>query len=388
METVRPFVVDVPDATINKILDRVRFYEWPEEPEGGGWAYGTSLGYMKALAAYWVDDYDWRAEEAKLNRLSHFLAEVGDLTLHFVWEKGSGPDPMPLILSHGWPSSFFEFTHVVEPLAHPERFGGSTGDAFDVVVPSLPGYAFSGKPKKPLGPRTIAGYFDALMTKVLGYDRYVAQGGDWGSAVSAWLGFEHAAACRGVHLNMVGTRGADSVPETEEEKRWDAERRRRFKQEGAYFLVQSTKPQSLSYAMADSPVGVAAWIVEKFAAWSDLPQTPSGEPDLKFRYTKDQLLTNIMVYLVTRSVGTASWLYRGLFDDGPVEFPAGGRVEVPVGVSAFPGDGVFKTPLRSLVEKAYNVRGWSEMPRGGHFAALEEPGLLIEDVRTFVRSLR
>ncbi len=306
METVRPFAVDVPDATINKILDRVRFYEWPEEPEGGGWAYGTSLGYMKALAAYWVDGFDWRAEEAKLNQLSHFLAEVGDLTLHFVWERGSGPDPMPLILSHGWPSSFFEFAHVVEPLAHPERFGGSTEDAFDVVVPSLPGYAFSSKPKKPLGPRTIAGHFDALMTKVLGYDRYVAQGGDWGSAVSAWLGFEHAAACRGVHLNMVGTRGADTVLETEEEKRWDAERRRRFKQEGAYFLVQSTKPQSLSYAMTDSPVGVAAWIVEKFAAWSDLPETSASEPDLEFRHNKDQLLTNIMIYLVTRSFGTAS----------------------------------------------------------------------------------
>jgi pimeloyl-ACP methyl ester carboxylesterase len=388
METVRPFVVDVPDATINKILDRVRLYEWPEEPEGGGWVYGTSLDYMKALAAYWVDGYDWRAEEAQLNRLSHFLAEVGDLTLHFVREKGSGPDPMPLLLSHGWPSSFFEFTHIVEPLAHPERFGGSTEDAFDVVVPSLPGYAFSGKPRKPLGPRTIAGYFDTLMTKVLGYDGYVAQGGDWGSAVSAWLGFEHAAACRGIHLNMVAMRGADSVPETEEEKRWDAERRRRFKQEGAYFLVQSTKPQSLSYAMTDSPVGVAAWIVEKFAAWSDLPETPSGEPVLGFRYTKDQLLTNIMIYLVTRSFATASWLYRGLFDDGPVEFPEGGRVEVPVSVAAFPGDEVFKTPPRSFVEKDYNVRSWSEMPRGGHFAALEEPELLTEDVRTFVRSLR
>ena len=187
---------------------------------------------------------------------------------------------------------------------------------------------------------------------------------------------------------MVATRGADSVPETEEEKRWDAERRRRFKQEGAYFLVQSTKPQSLSYAMMDSPVGVAAWIVEKFAAWSDLPETSSGEPDLEFRYTKDQLLTNIMIYLVTRSFGTASWLYRRLFDDGPVEFPAGRRVEVPVGVVAFPGDGVFKTPPRSFVEKAYNVRSWSEMPRGGHFAALEEPELLIEDVRTFARSLQ
>jgi microsomal epoxide hydrolase len=226
------------------------------------------------------------------------------------------------------------------------------------------------------------------MTEVLGHDRYLAQGGDWGSAVSAWLGFGHADSCRGVHLNMVLARGADSVVETEEERRWDAEFRRRFRREGAYSLVQSTKPQSLAYAMMDSPVGVAAWIVEKFAAWSDLEKTPAGEPDVESRYTKDQLLTNVMIYLVTRTFGTASWLYRGLYDDKPVEFPAGRRVEVPVAVADFPGDGVFITPPRSFVEKAYNVRRWSEMPRGGHFAALEEPDLFVEDVRAFARDFR
>jgi microsomal epoxide hydrolase len=187
---------------------------------------------------------------------------------------------------------------------------------------------------------------------------------------------------------MVLTRGADSVPETEEEKRWDAEFHRRFRREGAYSLVQSTKPQSLAYAMMDSPVGVAAWIVEKFAAWSDLEKSPSGEPDIESRYTKDQLLTNVMIYLVTRTFGTASWLYRGFFDDGSREFPVGTRVEVPVGVAAFPGDEVFKMPPRSFVEKVYNVRRWSEMPSGGHFAALEEPKLFIKDLRSFARDLR
>jgi pimeloyl-ACP methyl ester carboxylesterase len=388
MITPEPFTIDVPDATIRRILERVRLYEWPEAPEDGGWAYGANLDYMKELAAYWVDGYDWRVEEAKLNGLSHFTAGAEGTALHFVRERGSGTDPMPLVLIHGWPGSFFEFAHVVEPLAHPERFGGNAEDAFDVIVPSLPGYGFSGKPKRPIGPRTIAGRFDALMTGVLGYERYLAQGGDWGSAVSAWLGFDHPDSCGGVHLNMVLTRGADSVPETEEEKRWDAESRRRFRREGAYFSVQSTKPQSLAYAMMDSPVGVAAWIVEKFAAWSDLEKSPSGEPDIESRYTKDQLLTNVMIYLVTRTFGTASWLYRGFFDDGPREFPPGTRVEVPVGVAAFPGDEVFETPPRGFVEKAYNVRRWSEMPSGGHFAALEEPELFVEDVRAFARDLR
>ena len=283
MITPEPFTIDVPDATIQRIFERVRLYEWPEAPEDGGWAYGTNLDYMKELAAYWVSVYDWRAEEAKLNRLSHFIAGTEGTALHFVCERGSGTDPMPLMLIHGWPGSFFEFAHVVEPLAHPERFGGNAEDAFDVIVPSLPGYGFSSKPKGPIGPRTIAGQFHALMSEVLGYERYLAQGGDWGSAVSAWLGFDHPDSCRGVHLNMILTRGAESVPETEEEERWDTESRRLFKREGAYFSVQSTKPLSLAYAMMDSPVGVAAWIIEKFAAWSDLEKSPAGEPDIESR---------------------------------------------------------------------------------------------------------
>src|SRR5215210_6802667 len=329
---IEPFTINIPEPVIERILERVRGYPWRDLPNAGGWSCGTSLVLMRDLCTYWTSSYDWRAAERELNRLPQFRAQAAGLGLHFVYLRGSGPNPLPLILSHGWPGSFAEFLHVAEPLAHPERFGGDPQDAFDVVISSLPGYAFSDRPARPVGPRTTAKHFDALMTAVLGYGRYLAQGGDWGRAVSAWMGYNHSTntdgACAGVHLNMVSTRAAGMVAHTDEEREWEATCAKLHRREGAYFELQSTKPQSLAYAMMDSPVGVAAWIVEKFAAWSDLEKLPSGEPDVESRYTKDQLLTNVMIYLVTRTFATASWLYRGLYDDKPAEFPLGTRVEV------------------------------------------------------------
>ncbi len=382
MATLRHFRIAVPEETLQLIRAKVAAYAWHEMPADGGWAYGTNLDYMKELCSYWLEGFDWRAQEAALNRLPQYIVPVEGLDIHFLYERGSGPVPLPLLISHGWPGSVFEFAEIIEPLAHPERFGGSADDAFDVVAPALPGFGFSGKPDRPMGPRAMAGVFAELMTGVLGYEGYLAQGGDWGGAISSWLGYEHTPACRAIHLNIMTMRHPDG-PQGDEEKAWA----RRFEQEQevemGYRTQQATKPQTLSYAMMDSPVGVAAWIVEKWNSWSDT----EGD-DIESVYTKDRILTNIMVYLVTGSFNTASWIYYGRREEGGrVLSPEGRRVEVPTGCALFPKE-LLSWPPRSYVERVYNVTHWTEMPRGGHFAAMEEPGLLVEDIRAFARELR
>ncbi|MAG98278.1 MAG: alpha/beta fold hydrolase [Alphaproteobacteria bacterium] len=382
MPSVQPYSIAVPDQVLERIRARVADYQWHEMPDDGGWAYGANLDYMRELCAYWLEEFDWRAQETALNRLPQFTAKVDGLDIHFIHEKGSGPAPMPLVISHGWPGSVSEFVDIIEPLAHPERFGGSVDDAFDVVAPSLPGFAFSGKPARPIGPRRIAGMFADLMREQLGYDGFLAQGGDWGSAISTWLGYDHAMLCRGVHINMLPVRDPGG-PQGPEEEAWAAECERVLEAEAGYNHQQSTKPQTLSYAMMDSPVGVAAWIVEKFNTWSDT----QGD-DIESVYSKDQLLTNIMVYLVSESFNTATWIYYGRRQEGGREMPPGGkRVEVPTAAALFPAEFILWPP-RSYAERLFDLRSWTEMPRGGHFAALEEPELLAEDIRVFARSLR
>lgn len=382
MTNIRPFVVNVPDETLDHIRKRVSEYRWHEMPDDDGWAYGANLDYMKELCAYWLDEFDWRKHEAQINLYSHHIAEVDDIDLHFIHEKGSGPSPLPLIISHGWPGSVVEFLDVIGPLAHPERFGGSVDDAFEVIAPSLPGFGFSGRPPRPIGPRKMAELFNGLMTDVLGYDSYLAQGGDWGGAISSWLGFEHAPACRAIHINIMTMRHPDG-PKGPEEEAWAAEFDREQIMEDGYRTQQATKPQTLSYAMMDSPVGVAAWLVEKFNSWSD-----TDGDDIESVHSKDSLLTNIMVYLVTGTFNTASWIYYGRREEGGrLLSPEGKRVEVPTAVALFPAE-LLSWPPRSYVERVYNIERWTEMPRGGHFAALEQPDLLIEDIRAFARGLR
>jgi pimeloyl-ACP methyl ester carboxylesterase len=381
MPAPTPFKIEIAQSTVNKIMERVRAFEWPDAPEGGGWAYGTELSTMKEIVEYWLHGYDWFREQEIMNRLPHFKARVRDLDIHFIHLRANAPKRRPLIITHGWPGSFIEFMNVMEPLAYPEKHAGSASDAFDVIVPSLPGYGFSGKPKKPMSPRTVATYWDALMTDVLGYPSYIAQGGDWGSSVSGWLGYE-GKGCRAVHLNMLGWRSPGVVPETSEEKEAFQHFQALFDAEGAYFRLQSTKPLTLAYGMMDSPVGAAAWIIEKFKGWSDL-----DDGKLESVYTKDQLLTNVMLYLVTRTFGTATWMYRGLFEDmsgAPV--PAKARIEKPVAIARFPVD-LIPFPPRSMVERHLNVARWSEFKRGGHFAAMERPQDFIEDVRAFGREM-
>ena len=379
---IHPFRIDVPDTTLEQIRTQVADYPWHEMPDDGGWAYGTPLGYMKELCAYWLNEFDWRKQEAAINRFSHFIAPVQGIDLHFIQEKGDGPSPLPLIISHGWPGSIVEFLDIIQPLAHPQRFGGSEDDAFDVIVPSLPGFGFSGRPGRPIGPRKMANLFNQLMTDVLGYPNYLAQGGDWGGAISSWLGFEHAPACQAIHINILTMRHPDG-PHGPEEEAWAVQFEHDQSLENGYRTQQATKPQTLSYAMMDSPVGVAAWIIEKFNSWSD-----TDGDNIESAHTKDSLLTNIMVYLVTRTFNTASWIYYGRREEGGRLLSTDNRrVEVPTAAALFPAE-LLAWPPRSYVERLYNITHWSEMPRGGHFAALEEPELLIDDIRAFARTLR
>ncbi len=386
MTAIRPFRLAVPDETLAEIRARVAGYPWHEMPDDGGWDYGTNLDYMKEFCAYWANEFDWRAQEAAINRLPHFVAPVGGIDLHFIHEKGTreagAPAPLPLIISHGWPGSVVEFLDVVEPLAHPERFGGDAADAFDVVAPSLPGFGFSGRPPRPYGPRRIAGLFNSLMTGVLGYPDYLAQGGDWGGAVSSWLGFDHAPACRAIHLNIMTMHHPDG-PQTPEEEAWAERFAREQESENGYRTQQATKPQTLSYAMMDSPVGTAAWILEKLKSWSDI----EGD-DVESAHSKDRLLANIMVYIVTRTFNTASWIYYGRREEGGRTLSRDDRrVEVPTACALFPRE-LLAWPPRAYVERMYNVQRWTVMPRGGHFAALEAPDLLLDDIRAFARGLR
>lgn len=378
----KPFRIQISDDVLDQIKTRVANYPWHEMPDDGGWDYGTNLSYMKEICAYWVEQYDWRKHEAELNQFTQFTAPVDGIDLHFLFEKGSGPSPMPLLITHGWPGTVHEFRKIIEPLAHPERFGGNVADAFDVIAPSLPGFGFSARPPRPYGPRKMAGVLNSLMTKVLGYDGYLAQGGDWGGTISSWIGFDYPSTCRAVHINILTLRHPDG-PQTPEEQAWEARfARDQIMQEG-YRTQQATKPQTLSYAMMDSPVGVAAWILEKFIGWSDIKNG-----DIDSVYSKDDLLTGIMIYIVTRSFNTSSWIYYGRREEGGrVMSLDGRRVEVPTACAIFPAE-MSEWPPRSYVERLHNVTQWTEMPSGGHFGAMEEPELLAADIRKFARSLR
>lgn len=379
--TITPFSVPVAGDEVAWIRDRVAAYRWFEEPPAAGWRHGTNRDYMQRLHAYWLDGYDWAAAVAHLNRLPHLRVAVADdggrpFHLHCVHLRSSRADARPLLIAHGWPGSILEFDAIIEQLAEPED---AAAPAFHVVAPSLPGYAWSDRPAAPIGPREVARRYDALMA-VLGYERYLFQGGDWGSVIGGWIGLDSVRVAA-IHLNGYGLRSADMVPRTGEETAWLQAAVQRRDAETAYLQLQGTKPQSLGFAMMDSPLGVAAWFAEKFVGWSDVAHDHTDPP-----FTMDQMLTNIMIYLTTRSFLTATWLYRGMFLEGGFAMPAGRRVEVPTGVAAFPRD-LLAFPPRTMVERGYHVVHWTTMPRGGHFASLEAPDLLLADLRAFAASL-
>jgi microsomal epoxide hydrolase len=351
-------------------------------PKDGGWKYGTNLDYMKEISDYWVNKFDWKKHEDQINKFGNFITRVNNIDIHFIKEKGSGSNPMPLILMHGWPGSIIEFLHIIEKLAHPERFGGNKEDAFDVIVPSLPGFGFSGSPEKPIGPRKMADIFNTLMTKNLGYKNYLAQGGDWGATISNWLGHDHAKSCKAIHINCLTMRHPKG-PQTQEEKDWQSRFDEDQIMQDGYRTQQSTKPQTLSYGMMDSPVGIAAWILEKFYFWSDLKDN-----NIESVYSKDILLANIMIYIVTKTFNTASWIYYGRREEGGRFFPNNfHRIEVPTAVAVFPAE-MSEWPPRSYVDRLFNIKRWTVMGKGGHFAAIEQPELLVNDISNFAKSIR
>ena len=375
-----PFELNVSDETLSQIRARISDYPWHEMPDDGGWDYGTNMTYLRELCEYWATQYDWRRAEAAINAFDHFKVSINGIDMHYIIEKGSGDAAQPLLLCHGWPGTVMEFNKIIDQLAHPEQYGGDIADAFDVIVPSMPGFGFSGRPPRPYGPRAIAGVFNSLMVDHLGYDSYIAQGGDWGAAVTSWLGYEHDACCA-IHINVLTMRHPDG-PQTVEEQDWsDAFDAYQIMEDG-YRTQQATRPQTLSYAMMDSPVGTAAWILEKFKSWSDI----EGD-NVESAHSKDDLLTNIMIYIVTRTFNTASWIYYGRREEGGRVFsPEGDRVEVPTACAVFPKE-MLIWPPKSYADRLYNITQWTQMPCGGHFAALEQPQLLLEDIRKFSRSL-
>jgi pimeloyl-ACP methyl ester carboxylesterase len=386
----RPFQLEVSDETLERIRERVGVYRWdvmPEPLNAGNWRHGPPVSFMRELCLYWKDGYDWRAQERLINAVPHYKAKVQGLDIHFVHERGSGVAPRPLLIAHGWPYSFHSYGPLVERLAHPERHGGRLEDAFSVVIPSYPGYDFSERPTMPMGPCAIALLFDDLMD-ILGYDRYVVHGGDWGAHVTSLLGLHRPERVAGIHSLGIALRDASAEQLTgnvassasNEEKSFVASEMTMWSGEGAYSQIHATKPAKLAFAMMDSPVGVAAWIVEAFHAWSDRRDRPFSEI-----FTRDQLLTEIMLYLVTDAFATSIWIY-GAKHSEEMTIPAGRRVEVPTGLSSFP-DPVFPMPPRAVAEKSHNVVHYSTMGAGGHFPFYEAPDALIEEIRTFSRLL-
>ena len=382
MSILKTFKIDVCQRDLNFIYKKVSEYPWHEMPSDGGWQFGANIDFMKDLCKYWVEQFDWKRQEDKINLFDNFTAEVDGIEVHFIYERGSGSKPKPLIISHGWPGSIIEFIEIIDPLAHPERYGGNAEDAFDVIVPSLVGFGFSGKPPRPYGPRRMALIFNKLMTEVLGYKSYIAQGGDWGGTISTWLGYDYPKFCEGIHINIMTVRHYEG-PKGVEEELWASTFEEDQIPENGYRILQATKPQTLSYGMMDSPVGIAAWIIEKFYSWSD-----NKRGDIETVFSKDVLLTNIMIYIITKTFNTASWIYYGREEEGGrVLSKKGKRVKVPTACALFPAE-MSSWPPRSYVDRVYNVRQWTEMPSGGHFAAMEQPKFLIEDLRNFVRSLK
>ena len=385
--SIQPFTIAVPQTTLDDLQHRLAQTRWPDEAQGTGWSYGTNLGYLKELADYWQHTYDWRTQEAKLNQFAQFRATIDGQPIHFLHVRGKGPNPTPLLLIHGWPDSFYRFHKIIPLLTDPESVGGNAEDSFDVIVPSLPGFGFSDRPNFSGGMKSLrsAELLSKLMTEELGYPHYAVGGGDVGSRVTRLLALAHPEQVLGIHLTDIGFPREIAFPSdvpnpSPAEGRFLGSVGMWFFQEGAYAALQSTKPQTISYALSDSPVGLAGWLVEKFRAWSDC------DGEIEKSYTKDELLTNIMIYWVTGTISSSARLYReDSFQSAP-QLSVGQYIEVPAGVATFPKDLTY--PPRELGERFLHVVRWTEMPRGGHFAALEEPTLLAEDVRAFFRPLR
>ena len=373
---IQPYKIHVSDEILSDLHERLKRTRWPEKELVEDWSQGIPLGYVQEMCDYWLHTYNWRQRETELNRFDQFVTTIDECDIHFIHQRSPHEQATPLILSHGWPGSIVEFQKVIAPLSDPTNHGGSAEDAFHVVCPSLPGYGLSGKPPAAgWGVEKMADVFAELMIG-LGYEHFGAQGGDWGSAITTALGGRHPQNCIGIHLNMVSSRPQIEDEPTDEEKaaldsadyyrKWDS----------GYSTQQRTRPQTLGYGLSDSPAGQLAWIVEKFWSWTD----NQGVPDDALN--RDEMLDNVMLYWVSNTAASSARLYWESF--GSFRQP---QVEVPTGVAHFPKE-IF-SPVRSWAESTYtDIRQWTKMPKGGHFAAFEQPDLFVEDVRSFFAQIR
>ncbi|MCM3313998.1 epoxide hydrolase family protein [Shouchella rhizosphaerae] len=380
--TIERFQIQVSDEILNDLQYRINHIRWPDQLENADWERGTELNYLKSLVSYWRDHYDWRAQEAKLNRFSQFRCKIDGIDVHFVHERGKGPDPLPLILTHGWPDSYLRYHKIIPLLTDPASHGGNPEDSFDVIVPSLPGFGFSSRPKH-LGVNNfrVAEMWAKLMTEKLGYSKFAAAGGDMGSGVTRYLAANHPEQLYGIHLTDIGIirdliASSDQGTLSEEERQYKNKASAWMAQEGGYMSIQSTRPQTLAYGLSDSPVGLAGWMTEKFRSWSDC------NGDLAQKFSEDELLTHIMVYWVTNTIGSTAHMYY----DNAHSLPPIGYIEVPTGLALFPAD--ILLPPKEWAMRNLNVTRWTSMPRGGHFTALEEPELFADDIRAFFRPFR
>jgi microsomal epoxide hydrolase len=376
---IRPFRLAVEDAAVADLKRRLARVRWPDEAPEPPWRYGTSVDFMRMLVDYWAAGYDWRKTEAALNAHPQFVTTIDGIDVHFLKVEGRGPNPKPLLLSHGWPGSVLEFMKLVPLLTDPVAHGGDAADAFTVVVPSLPGYTLSYRPNQERRALpAIGAMFNELMTR-LGHSRYGAQGGDWGSFVTGWLGANRAQHLLGIHLNMMPIRrdSAMYANPTEEERRFLGELEIFLKEETGYQWIQGTRPQTLAFALADSPVGLAAWITEKYRAWTDC----DGDP--RNALSMDEMLGNISLYWFTNCIGASFWPYYARMHG---QWPIDGKIGVPTGYCEFPRE--ILRPPRGAAERVFtDIRRWSVMPQGGHFAALEQPEALAREIREFFRPL-
>jgi len=389
-EGLRPFRFDVHQGELDDLYQRLDRTRWPDELPGVGWAYGVPRNYLQELVRYWRHEYDWRAAEARLNKWPQFTTRIDGASIHFAHIRSPEPDATPLIITHGWPGSIAEFTRIVSPLADPRSHGGDPADAFDLVLPHIPGFGLSG-PTHQTGweYRRVAAAFAELMRR-LGYPRYGAQGGDWGAAISRELGRTHPEQVIGVHLNLLPGAHAAAAPTAQELTALDPAERERtlaswqrtqqwIRDRQGYAGIQSTRPQTLAYALTDSPVGQLAWIAEKFKEWTDSHDRPEDAVD------RDHLLTNVMLYWLTGTAGSSARIYyeraHAHYRGAPPEPSA-----TPTAVAVFPHDNFI--PLRHIAEQTNTIVRWTEYNRGGHFPAMEQPDLLVIDIREFFRQLR
>ena len=382
-EQPQPFTLTIPDTAIADLRVRLALTRFPDQAPGEPWQFGTDVTWLRDLVRYWHDRFDWRAQEAALNAFPQFKVALAGIDLHYLHVPGVGPNPAPLLLLHGWPGSVFEFLDIIPRLTDPARFGGDAADAFTVIAPSLPGYGLSFAPgQKRFAIDAIADVMAALMTDVLGHQRFAAQGGDWGAFVTSRLGYAYPDRMIGIHINLLTVprdRPASTQP-TVEAQRYGEELAAWLKEETGYQAIQGTRPQTLAYGLTDSPAGLAAWIGEKFRAWSDCGGVP------EHAISRDRMLGNIALYWFTGAIGSSFWPYYARMH-APWPIPPGGTIAVPTGYAAFPREIV--RPPRSLAEKIYtNIQRWAPMPRGGHFAAMEQPALLAAEIQAFFRGLR